>query len=539
MNSMSWNVYVENVRQTIHDHEQAMISLDGEIERLMSAVHQLHHLKQHHINAIRHCKGNITLAKRLPSEVLATIFKQCVCEGWTRTPLIVSHVCSSWRQAASAPTVWSHIYVNLEGRDPCRRTRFWLNNAQGTLITIEIEVGNEALSNLDKVMAILITEVHHWKILIIKSTLLGPVNQILGHCTKPAPELRTVDISVAQQLTLSNTDESQITTLQSSFPSAPIFRALRISRNILPRRNMVPSSITDLSLKLPCHPPFATSQSISSVIDLLGELHKLVSFSIEVPSGHHQDFEMDISFNKLAELPSLTSLMMIGWNNIFGILSRIITPSLKYLYLRSSLEFPQAEETSAWISLLLEGSSPPVSLLEIRDMNLDAQFYGRLFTLLPNIEELRLHDSDLDDLMLKRANGPQGLCPLLKRIDMRWCGRLSGGALVELVRSRLPGNIDSSSIASPISEITLINCPFVKEEHVLELTQMTVCRLIHRGQDDFCCKRVLRSQDIQADTNFTDTYGCCDNERYRRRLKQKLPSHPLMVQAYKTHSLIL
>ena len=492
---MSWDVDVENVRQTIRGHEQAMISLDGEIEGHMRAIRQLHHLKQHHINTIRHCKGRITLAKRLPFEVLATIFKQCVCEGWTRTPLVVSHVCSSWRQAASAPTVWSHIYVNLEGRDPCQRTRFWLNNAQGTLITIEVEVGNEALSNLDKVMKILITEIHRWKILTIKSTLLGPVNQILGNCIKPAPELRMVDISVAQELTLGNTDEfhnHQITALQSSFPSAPIFRALRISRNILPRRNMVPSSITDLSLKLPCHPPLATSQLISSVIDLLGEFHKLVSFSIEVPNGHHQNFEMDISINQLAELPSLTSLMVTGWNNIFGILSRIITPSLRYLYLRSSLELPQAEETSAWIYLLLERSSPPISLLEIRDMNFDPQFYGRLFILLPNIEELRLHDSDLIDPMLKRVNGPHSLCPLLKRIDMRWCGRLSGSALVELVRSRLPGNIDSSSIASPISEITLINCPFVKEEHIFKLAKMTVCRLIHRGQDDFCCKRVLR-----------------------------------------------
>ena len=457
----------------------------------MRAIRQLHYLKQHHINEIRHCKGKITLAKHLPFEVLATIFKHCVCEGWTRTPLVVSHVCSSWRQAASSPTVWLHIYVNLEGRDPCQRTRFWLNNAQGTLLTIEFEVGNEAISNLDELMKILTAEIHRWKILIIKSTLLGPVNQILETCIEPAPELRMVDISVAQELTLGSAAESpshQITALQSSFPSAPIFQALRISRNILPRRNMIPSSITDLSLKLPCHPPFTTSQSISSVIDLLGGFHKLVSFSIEVPDGHYHNFELDVSSNQLAELPSLTSLMITGWNNIFGILSRIMTPSLKHLYLRSSLEFPQAEETSAWIHLLLERSSPPVSLLEIRDMSLDPQFYGRLFTLLPNIEELRLHDSDLVDTNLKRVNGPQGLCPLLKRIDMRWCGRLSGSALVELVQSRLRGNIDSCSIASPISEITLINCPFVKEEHILELTQMTVCRLIHRGQNDFCCK---------------------------------------------------
>ncbi|KAF8974214.1 hypothetical protein BDZ97DRAFT_1772425, partial [Flammula alnicola] len=38
------------------------------------------------------------------------------------------------------------------------------------------------------------------------------------------------------------------------------------------------------------------------------------------------------------------------------------------------------------------------------------------------------------------------------------------------------------------NEITLINCSFVKEEDIMDLAQMTVCRLIHGGQDDFCSK---------------------------------------------------
>jgi hypothetical protein len=233
---------------------------------------------------------------------------------------------------------------------------------------------------------------------------------------------------------------------------------------------------------------------------LLGGVPNLIFFSIEVPNGHYQNFEMDSSNNQLAELPMLTSLTITGWNNIFGILSRLITPSLMHLYLRSSLEFAQGEETSTWVCLLFERSSPPLSLLEIRDVALDPQVYGRIFTLLPNLEELRLHDSDVVDPILNQVNGPQGLCPRLKRIDMRWCGKLSGCALVDLVQSRLPvrGNIDSSelpSVSSPISEITLINCSFVKEEHILELTQMTICRLIHRGQNDFCCKQTLHHRD--------------------------------------------
>ncbi|KAF8913813.1 hypothetical protein CPB84DRAFT_1669208 [Gymnopilus junonius] len=515
MLQLSEDIDVSAVYDTILEHEEAIIALDDEIEVLMSTIRKIQHQKQQRLLEIRKCKGRITLARRLPSELLASIFEECVLDGWTRTPLVVSHVCRTWRKAALTPSVWSHIYVNLNARDPLQRTALWLQRSQNTLLTIDLEVGVD-LSHLNNVTKMLLKEVQRWKVLNVTSTLLEPVNQILQACNEPSPQLRAMDISIDQEFILANNvddDRHELVGLRASFADAPRFRSLHISRNVLPGRHILPSSIVDLFLRLPCQHT-STSQSLSAIIRLLEELPQLKSFSMEVPNGHYQRFQLDVEHGQLADLPSLESLTLMGANNIFGFLPHIRVPSLSYLFLRSSLEYIQAEEIALWLVRFLKESSPSLKVLEFRDLALDQHVYGRLFPLLPLLEELHLHDSDILDTDLEGLRGPQGFCPLLKQLDLRWCGRLSGRALVAFVRSRLPADIDSAvlpTVSKSIEEITLINCSFVKEEDIIDLADMTVCRLIHRGQEDFC-----------------RAFGCCDNERYRRRLKQRGTFHPSM-----------
>ncbi|KDR83844.1 hypothetical protein GALMADRAFT_219673 [Galerina marginata CBS 339.88] len=526
MSSILSDVDVNVVHETISKHEEAVLSLDTEIDALMRAIRQLQYQKQQHLEEIKKCKGRITLARRLPPEILASIFEECVLDGWTRTPLVASHTCSSWRKAAYIPTVWSHIYVNLGARDPCQRTRLWLDRSEDTLLTIDLEVGPDQ-THLKNIMEVLLTEVQRWKVLTIKSTFFDPVNRILQTCNKPTPQLRTIDVSVDQEFILAanNADDNahELAGLRTSFVDAPLFRSLRISRNILPGRQTLPSSITNLYLRLPCHHP-STTQSLSSILRLLEELPNIETLSMEVPNGHHQHFQLDVEGGDSVELANLKSLTLMGSNNMFGFLPHVRVSSLTHLVLRSSLDYFQAEEIGSWVLRFLQESSPPISLLEFRDLALDSRVYHGLFAMLPLLEELRLHDSDILDIMLEQLNGPQGLCPLLKRLDLRWCGRLSGRAVVELVRSRLrtdTDNADISSVSLPLAEITLINCSFVKEENIVDLAEITVCRLIHRGQDDFC-----------------KAYGCCDNERYRRRLKQRSMFHPSIRRSHAKFRLV-
>ena len=165
--------------------------------------------------------------------------------------------------------------------------------------------------------------------------------------------------------------------------------------------------------------------------------------------------------------------------------------SLTHIYLRSSLDYFQHQDVAVWIELFFQRSTAQIILLEIRDLGLDPFAYDRILRLLPLVEELRLHDCDVVDSTLQALNGPHGLCRHLRKLDFRWCGRISGRALVELVRSRLADDVNDPAhplVSAAIEEITLINCSYVREEDIMDLAQMTVCRLMHRGQIDFCSK---------------------------------------------------
>lgn len=488
VSSLLWDVDVDSVYQTINEHQEAIASLDVAIEGFMRTIRQLQYQKQTHVAEIRRCKGVITLAKRLPPEILAYIFEECVHDGWTRTPLVVSHVCLSWRKAASIPTVWSHVYVNLDARDPYKRTQFWFDKAGESPLTINLEVGND-MSHLNRLTELLVSTLPRWKALTVKSIMLHPVNQILQACNRPAPELRVVDISIEQEFTAApDSDVNELVGLRTSFQEAPQFNSLCIRRNILPRGNIIPSSIKNLSLHLPSHQSH-TTQSLSSIIQVLEELPNLELFSLEIPNKHTQHFELNVEPDRAVNLPHLSSMTLMGKDNLFAILPHLMVPSLTHLYLRSSLDYFQPSDVAVWIELFFQHAQ--ITLLEIRDLGLDSLAYDRILRSLPSVEELRLHDCDVVDSTLQALNGPHGLCRHLRKLDLRWCGRISGRALVGLVRSRLADDVND--LAYPLApaaivEITLINCSYVREEDIMDLAQMTVCRLIHHGQNDFCSK---------------------------------------------------
>lgn len=476
-------VDVAAIHRTISHHEQAIATLDGKINAMMSIIRQMEYEKLRHKAEIRRCKGIITLAIRLPQEILASIFEECIKDGWTRTPLTVSHVCSSWRRAASIPSVWSHVYVNLDARDPYQRSRLWLDKSQDTLLTIDIEIGNDT-THLPKTMNLLVKEMKRWKALSLKSVYFEPANQVLQLCGRPAPQLQVVHILHVQEPIDINT--FHLVPLSDSFINASRFQTLHIERRLLPHPGFIPTSISVLSLRL-LDTELVIAQSIAAVLQLFDSLPLLRSFSLEAPFGQRQSFVTDANQGEIVALDQLESMTLTGSNSIFGILAHLNPPNLTHLYLRSSLESTLAVETGDWIALLLE-RSPSLSLLEIRDLLIDPTCIGRYFQLLPSLQELRLHDVDVDDAVLQLLNAPSGLCPHLTRLDFRWCGRLSGRALVALVKRRLIMDMDEEFYprTKSIEVITVINCSFVKEEDIIDLGEMTLCRLILRRQDDYC-----------------------------------------------------
>ncbi|KAF9534822.1 hypothetical protein CPB83DRAFT_754526 [Crepidotus variabilis] len=502
------DVDVAAVHRSIAQHEHVMASLDLEMEKHMQIIRQLQHKKEQHLAQIRHCKGMITLAKQLPLEILAFIFEECVRDGWTKTPILVSSVCSSWRKAAFTPTVWAHVYVSLDSQDPRRRTQLWLERSQAAPLVIHLEIGTDT-SRLISIMEMLIEDAGRWKEFTIKSTLLHPVDQILQTWSAPMLQLCSVNIAIDQELQPSdpqaNENAGQLFAFRHAVLNAPNLRKIRFERNLLPTPDTLPPCITHLTLTLPSL-RVHTQQSTLSLLRVLEGLTYLETLLIEVPipSMDQQVFDLESVQEVEIILPNLTSLTMMGARRIFGLLPHMKLPALNEINLRSSLEAVHTEETNGWLIRFFETTSHSLVSLEIRDLPLEETTYSQITSHLPSLRCLRLHDCDISDEALLQMSGSEGRCPSLEYLDLRWCGRLSGQALVEVVRDRMSRYGDIKSIL----EVTVINCSFVKEEDILNMAEFTTCRLVHRGSQDFCY-----------------SWGCCENMRYRKRFRQRLPFH--------------
>jgi len=86
------------VEQLIQIERAHSTAIEQEMEALLTSVRRLQFKKAVHESQIRHYQGLITMARRLPPELLAAIFELCVDDGWTRMPLVASGVCTEWRK---------------------------------------------------------------------------------------------------------------------------------------------------------------------------------------------------------------------------------------------------------------------------------------------------------------------------------------------------------------------------------------------------------------------------------------------------------
>jgi len=504
---------VQAVHEAIAIQEKAISALDNEIAVLMCNVRRLTHQKSQHLARIRHCRSLITLATRIPSELLATIFEHAASD-WARAPIIVSHVCSVWRAAATLPGVWSHIYINCASRDASGRTRFWLSRAQEAPLYITLEVGAD-ISHLEQVMDSLLAHTQQWRSLTVNTLFTHQANYILSRCGQPTPELRRVDIRTDLERRDADEVEDHLVGFREAFNDAPRLSTIHLARELSPTINILPGGITNLFLHLPSWSG-PTTISASSIIQLLEGLPLLRHLFLAFPMFHERSFVPPPEESRHASVPFLESLNLILSPNSNGIITYIHAPALRRLQLRSSGEPLGYAHTATGTCLVnfIEQSSPPLKLLELHDIDLPPHDFPRILAGIPELEDLRLHESEIDDTVIHLLNGPVGLCPRLNQFDLRWCGQLTGRALVELVQSRA-GHAESA-----VTEMAVLNCSFVKENDIMDLARITTCRVIMRPHKDVCR---LSSQLFFWYTQLTQgrsgSKGCCSNERYRQRLR--------------------
>lgn len=489
---------IAHAQSTIRTHEQAIDNIEAHIQALLAEARILRAEQAAHRTHISRCKGVLTLARRLPEELLIKIFEHCVVDGWTRAPIVVSHVCSTWRSAAQAPKVWSHVYIQCDDPVALDRTRFWLNMAQQSKLHITIVASwRTHRTVLTNVVALLSLRADQWRSITVDTDVCWQAERLVAECKAAAPHLREISIRTTvmtiptlDALGAHDFDVSDIVSLPDRFDEAraPLLDTLSYTADVLPAVPVFPAHIQHLTLNVPSSPG-GRPLSAMGIVTILENLPALRTLSFSMPTDPEHLFAPELDFSRTASLPHLTSLTLHGPADLNGFLAHLHAPALRILALRS-LEDSGYRQDPLGPTLMefLAASAPPLESLELHDIDLTQECFAACFAALPDLRELRLHESAIADgtiALLCVREGGQGLCPRLRKLDLRWCGHLHGSALVKLVKSRKAAD---DGVVDPMEEVAVINCCFVREEDVLELARHAVCRLVMRDREDYCRK---------------------------------------------------
>lgn len=483
----------------IAQQESALSFLERKVESLIAEIGKLRLAQRKHHEAIRHYKGIITLARRIPEELLAKIFEHCVADGWTRAPIVVSHVCSAWRKAAMAPRVWSYVYLDAESIDALGRTRFWLQRARQAPLHVHLVASwRTPNTQLVDTIVLLRRRASQWAFLKVDMDWLANTRFAISNFTRPMPMLREVEIQTQSR---EDGDAEESLALDEVFSQdlAPNLSHIHFSCNILPTNLRLPTHITSLHLNI-YESPVSHPLANSALVDLLERLSGLETLTVQLPLVYEAQLLND-DIERTVDLPNLRSLTLYGPTDLNGLLAHIRAHNLRELHLRSLEEVGYRQEPlGPTLTQFLDKSQPSLELLELHDIDLSPETFEDCFWALPDLRTLRLHESSISDDTLRLLSGGDAMCPKLTHLDLRWCSHLGGRALVDLVRDRQAAvrdgedvRMDGGVVIEPITELGILNCCFVEEQAVLQLARMTTVRLSLR-EDDYC-REYLESND--------------------------------------------
>ncbi|THH12314.1 hypothetical protein EW145_g27 [Phellinidium pouzarii] len=516
---------MQKAREQIAQHEYTISVLQSKTNDLYREIRRIDEEKGKHIAAIAKYKGVLTLANRIPGELLARIFELAVMSGWTRAPIVVSQVCSFWREAAGAPSVWSHIYVDCDKGDPVARCRLWLKMAQQSLLDITFRT-SENVPIMDAALNIILEHILHWRSFTLEAPSVHSANYVLGRCSKPGPHLMEAIVNVGESSVSVPVPDialglGPLSNFRSAFGGAPNLKSVSLVTDIAQSWVGIPQ-ITKLNLQLnDCQFDLARPVLSSEIIDVLSDTPNLEEVTINISYRDRRNFELDNPARvvSLSELTSLTLSLPIPF---MAFILHLRTPKLSSLYLRCP-DDPQGfadEATRAALRDFVELSVPPLRLLQLYDVDISQNDFLFCFNLLPTLEELRLHGSEILDETLAYLSPPFGFLPVLSVLDLRWCGHVSGWALEGLVRSRSSTAWNSHGL-TPFTELTVINCSTVNEKQIVGIADYCTCRLKIRDEIDFCFKETTMSgipDDLLADLDDLD-----DTEETYNDEESKIP----------------
>lgn len=193
------------IDDTIINAQSTLSQLDDQLKDFMRTYRQKRKAIHEYVDSHR---ALLSQERRVPAEILSAIFVRCLPERWQEhsvssshtlaTPLLLSQVCSYWRNVCIAtPTLWSSFHLRLTGNPSEKaldRQKTWLSRNGGVQLSMMIEALEEDFDMSTHPMTeLLMSQCDRWRHLVLNMSFaaltgLAPVKHHLG-------SLRTLSIN--------------------------------------------------------------------------------------------------------------------------------------------------------------------------------------------------------------------------------------------------------------------------------------------------------------------------------------------------------
>jgi hypothetical protein len=393
--------------------------------------------------------------------------------------------------------------MTVSPNDNLERIGHWIKHSSEAPLTILLDL--EGTTPSQRTVALLkniASTAHRWRRFTVSADLAAHASEIfleLSGTRTSAPKLIELDLRIKSPGT-----ENDLQGLADIFPSSPNFHTFSYEGPAIPFPGTLPPHIRKLNLDM--RRMAGGEISLTRLLTVLQELEKLEAFSFNIDKDE-TDYPISISndapmviHQKLAAIaisgPIEASLLL---------LHRMSTPFLEALSARATVY--QAPDP-AWLTesvgeaferfFARSGNDSPLGIVPVKKLELFNVLFVEndflpVLKRLPELQEIRLHDSDLpgsivEALIESHEDNPlqAKLCPALKIVDLRWDSQLDGKLLSNLVQYR--SSLSSSNYRG-IEEITAINCSHISEGCLLKIAELTKCRVLP-SSDDYCCKSI-------------------------------------------------